>query len=53
MSNCELVNFLWKLFTNLNLNMIGNREGNVEESDEKKQVLFNGHIYKLHGDLDQ
>lgn len=32
--------------------MLGVREDGDEVNDEKKSILFDGHIYKLHGDLD-
>ena len=53
-SNCELVNFLHTLFTSLDTKQLGTREdSSIEnEGDQKKESLFDGHIYKLHGDMD-
>lgn len=31
---------------------MGNRSENKEEDSEKKHILSEGHIYKLHGDMD-
>jgi len=51
-SNCELVNFLWTLLSHLNWDSLGSRSQEIEV-DGKLNVMFQGSIYKLHGQLDQ
>ncbi len=58
LSNCELVNFLWTLMTKLNWRSLGKREedwneqGQNKDGEEKPEVMFDGFIYKLHGNMD-
>ena len=61
-SNCELVNFLYQLVSNIDWTRFANRdfaEGNTEaaedqikSADKPAQVIAGGHVYKLHGDMD-
>ena len=60
-SNCETVNLLTQLVQELNWDKCINKRGRHEKSDGtvafkddegKPQVLFDGNIYKLHGDMD-
>lgn len=54
-SNCEVVNFLTQLISNLNWERFGIRDDGdftKAESDVKEDILCSGHIYKLHGDMD-
>ena len=62
MSNCELVNFLYQLISNLDWNRFATRDfvdGNTEAAeaeikadDRPAKVIAGGHVYKLHGDMD-
>jgi ATP-dependent RNA helicase DDX31/DBP7 len=62
-SNCELVNFLYQLVSNIDWNRFANRDfadGNTEaadaavkaDGDKPAYVVAGGHVYKLHGDMD-
>jgi ATP-dependent RNA helicase DDX31/DBP7 len=59
-SNCELVNFIHQLVSNLDWNRFANRDfadGNQEAADAKSNdkpayIAAQGHVYKLHGDMD-
>lgn len=62
-SNCELVNFIYQLVSNIDWQRFANRDfadGNLEAAeasaaaqDEKPAVVVaGGHVYKLHGDMD-
>ena len=66
-SNCEVVNLISQLVQELDWNRCINKRGRHDKSSDgtvqfkdieedkaisKCQVLFDGHIYKLHGDMD-
>ncbi len=58
LSNCELVNFVYQLITNLDWQRFANRDfangAPAEDGDDQKPavILSGGHVYKLHGDMD-
>jgi len=64
-SNCEAVNYLAKLFKELNWSKVVNKRGTrdkeggtvvFKDEDEAERAqpktLFDGHVFKLHGDMD-
>jgi len=63
-SNCETVNFLYRMLSELDWRKCINKRGREElkvadfekeeqeEGKEKPRPLFEGRIYKLHGDMD-
>jgi ATP-dependent RNA helicase DDX31/DBP7 len=56
-STCETVNFLQTVFQKFDWNQCGRRVDQDEEAATSnttpKQLLFNGNIHKLHGDMEQ
>jgi ATP-dependent RNA helicase DDX31/DBP7 len=61
-SNCETVNFLYRIMTELDWRNCINKRGREEtkvidfeakpDPSENKRLLFEGKVYKLHGDMD-
>lgn len=62
-SNCELVNFLNQLVSNLDWQRFANRDfadgtqvavtpNAAKAEDKPPNILAGGHVYKLHGDMD-
>lgn len=58
-ANCELVNFIYQLISNLDWERFANRDfadaptADAAKKEEKPpSILSGGHIYKLHGDMD-
>ena len=66
-SNCETVNFLHRMISELNWKNCVNKRGREETKEAKevvdfenlpaedagsKRILFDGRVYKLHGDMD-
>lgn len=51
-SNCELVNLLEAVCKKYDWNNCGRRVDTPDSDEKKRKLLFDGRIYKLHGDLE-
>lgn len=51
-STCETVNLLQKMISMFDFNKVNANRNNVEVADKVPQILFEGSVFKLHGDLD-
>ena len=53
-SNCELVNYLHQLFSVFDWNKCGRRarKDGEEDQEDTSALMFDGKIFKLHGDMD-
>jgi ATP-dependent RNA helicase DDX31/DBP7 len=47
-----MVNFLWNLLNHFNWNLLGDRDESDFDDTAPKNLLCQGNIFKLHGDME-